>query len=63
MSADECIARISMHAKSKNPRVALKALEIIAKRWSLLTDKVELSGSLDVRNMSDEELEKLAGRG
>lgn len=40
-----------------------KALELIGRFHSLFVDKVEHSGSIDVTQLSNEELETLAGRG
>ena len=61
MGADECLARIADHAKSKSPQ-ALRALELVGKAHSLFVDRVEHSGRLNVSEMTDEELRKIAGR-
>ena len=62
MPADECLSRLARHARSEDVK-AMKALELIGKHHGLFVDKIEHSGHIDYQSMSNEDLERLAGRG
>ena len=62
MTADECLARIASHAKEDKPQ-ALKALELVGKHHSLFTEKIEHTVSIDVSNLTNDQLEHLVKHG
>ncbi len=45
MSAAETLARISMHARSDDPHISIRALEMLGKAHALFKDRLEVASS------------------